>query len=130
MIFADLYCTLIYINSLLILIRSLKDLGSDRGAETYDFTIITEERAKERQRQREAMKGNKKLDKEIDSYWGGGGEGGGGGDTMEDGAGEEEEEENAGGDNAMEGEEKEEEKRGTKRSAKERLGNKRIRMDR
>ena len=29
--------------------RTLKDLNSDRGAETYDFTIRQEERKKERE---------------------------------------------------------------------------------
>ncbi|XP_023320111.1 phosphorylated adapter RNA export protein [Eurytemora carolleeae] len=112
--------------------RSLKDLGSDRGAETYDFTIPLEEKAKERQRQKEARKKDNKLEEEMDNYWGSGGPG----DTMEEtesqpvkpDEGSEEVGEKEEGGEIEEG--KGEEKRGTKRSAKERLGKRRVPIDR
>ena len=37
----------LFLNSEL-LFRSLKELGSDRGAETYDFTLVAAERKKRR----------------------------------------------------------------------------------
>merc|ERR1719220_2611319 len=51
--------------------RQLKDLGSDRGAETYDFTLIAKERKEERRKQRLEEVGRKGeyLDSEMDSYW-------------------------------------------------------------
>jgi hypothetical protein len=38
--------------------RSLKDLDSDRGAETYDYTLIAAEKKRERQREEKARKEN------------------------------------------------------------------------
>ena len=98
--------------------RSLKDLGSDRGAETYDFTLPLEEKAKERQRQMEARKKDNKLEQEMENYWGT--------DTTGDDMEEPEPEKPEQVTEEMESEEK----RGTKRSARERLGKKRVPMDR
>jgi len=36
--------------------RSLKDLDSDRGAETYDYTLIAAEKKREREREKKARK--------------------------------------------------------------------------
>merc|ERR1719391_1855709 len=50
---------------------NLKDLGSDRGVETYDYTQIIKERQEEERRRKQAEKDSKgsKLDDEMDSYW-------------------------------------------------------------
>lgn len=51
--------------------RQLKDLGSDRGAETYDFTLVAKARREERERlRREGEAGREAgLDTEMDNYW-------------------------------------------------------------
>ena len=105
--------------------RQLKDLGSDRGAETYDFTLIAKERQEERRRQRkeEKVARNSCLDSEMDSYWSKGRE------EREEASDEEEKVEDT---EAMQEEagEAAAQPRGTKRSVKERLGAKRMVMDR
>ena len=45
----------LFLNSEL-LFRSLKELGSDRGAETYDFTLVAAEKKRERQREEKEKK--------------------------------------------------------------------------
>ena len=52
--------------------RQLKDLGSDRGAETYDFTLVAKDRREERERlRREGEAGREAgLDTDMDNYWG------------------------------------------------------------
>jgi len=101
--------------------RSIKDLGSDRGAESYDFNIPLEIAEKERQRKKKEM-----ADKnEMDDYWS---------QTnsentevkMEDDQetkNKETEKENLNSKNHSD-------RRGTKRSAKDRLGNYRVPIDR
>ena len=107
--------------------KNLKDLNSDRGAETYDYTLIAAERAKERQKEEANRKKGKKterstsLDDEMDSYWSQAGAGDG-----EASPGSDQEKEAAAGASmdqsskeqlpAVEGDEK----RGTKRSVKDR----------
>jgi len=110
--------------------RQLKDLGSDRGAETYDFTLIAKERKEERRKQRmeEFNKKGEDLDNEMDSYWSKRGvekE-----EELDNSSNDEEEKSKP--DDAMMQEESGEttEKRGTKRSVKERLGAKKIQLDR
>merc|ERR1719500_1701064 len=51
--------------------RSLRDLDSDRGAETYDYTLIAKERREEEKRRRKDEKNKEvtSLDDEMDSYW-------------------------------------------------------------
>jgi len=86
--------------------RTLKDLNSDRGAETYDFTIRQEERKKEREeeeREKLAAK-HSTLDDEMTSYW------------ARRGSHEEEEQEEPMGE--------EKERRGRKRNVRDRLGQK------
>ena len=47
--------------------KSLKDVVSDRGAETYDFSLAAEAKAKE---EAEARKGaEKNLDRELEDYF-------------------------------------------------------------
>lgn len=105
--------------------KSLKDLNSDRGAETYDFTILQEEKAKEREKRRAELK-NGKLDAEMKSYWEEED-----GQTMEPGEQQNNEtEEGMAAEGEGGGAEKEDERRGTKRSAKDRLGHKRLKLDR
>ena len=111
--------------------RQLKDLGSDRGAETYDFTLIAKERKEERMKARLEKAGKKEegLDSEMDSYWAKRGE-----------EGKEEELSNSSDEekakpvveSMMQDEDCNEasEKRGTKRSVKERLGKKKVQLDR
>jgi len=96
--------------------RSLRDLDSDRGAETYDYTLIAKERREEEKRKRkeEKTKDNSCLDNDMDTYW------------SKDSSEQHNEDEKE----AVEMENDSEDKRGTKRSIKERLGTKRVRMDR
>merc|ERR1719244_106406 len=106
--------------------RRLKDLGSDRGAETYDFTLIEKERREERAREKQDEKkgAENTLDSEMESYW------------AREAVDTEEMDETKETSQAMEDNIKQEipgediEKRGIKRSVKERLGEKRFRMDR
>ena len=97
--------------------QTLKDLNSDRGAETYDFTQIIKEKEEERRKQllEAKKKKNTRLDDEMESYW----------NKKDD-----EVEENDVKEEAEEMETVKEEKRGTKRSVKDRLGDKKMRMDR
>merc|ERR1711892_1129508 len=97
--------------------RSLRDLNSDRGSETYDYTLIEKERRKEKKNKEVSS-----LDDEMDSYWNNKG------DVQEDNVESDKEEEMDVKDATKEGDG--EEKRGVKRSVKERLGEKRVRMDR
>jgi len=109
--------------------RSLRDLDSDRGAETYDYTLIAKERREERRREKKGEKNKEvsSLDDEMDSYW-----------SKKDDIKDDEiddENENSGNEEEMDvkdevKEEADEEKRGVKRSVRERLGEKRVRMDR
>jgi len=103
--------------------RSLRDLDSDRGAETYDYTLIAKERREEEKRRRKGEKNKEvtSLDDEMDSYWNNKG------DVVEDIEESDKEEEMDVKDVKEEGDE---EKRGVKRSVRERLGEKRVRMDR
>merc|ERR1712029_578411 len=50
---------------------NLKDLNSDRGAETYDYTQTIKEKQEEERKRKLAEKDSKgsKLDDEMDSYW-------------------------------------------------------------
>jgi len=110
--------------------RQLKDLGSDRGAETYDFTLIAKERKEERMKQRLEKVGRKEegLDNEMDSYWAKRGE-----DKEEEVSNSSDEEKVKPEESMMQEEdctEASSEKRGTKRSVKERLGKKKVQMDR
>ena len=106
--------------------RSLRDLDSDRGAETYDYTLIAKEREEERKKERKKIKeGNRNkesntLDDEMDSYWNNKSDN----QTVE--SDNEKEEEMDDKDIVKD----DEERRGVKRSVKERLGEKRVRMDR
>lgn len=109
--------------------RSLKDLDSDRGAETYDYTLVAAEKAREREREEKGRtaKGKDNLDNEMDEYW-----------SKSEVMAEvkEDEDDDASRVAAVEHseatmmEENGEEKRGTKRSAKDRLGGRRIKLDR
>ena len=105
--------------------RQLKDLGSDRGAETYDFTLIAKERKEERRKQRLEEVGRKEegLDNEMDSYWSKREE------KEEELSNSSSDEEKAKPDDSMMQEDSTE-KRGTKRSVKERLGKKKVQLDR
>lgn len=105
--------------------RQLKDLGSDRGAETYDFTLIAKERQEERMRNRRQEKEDKgqELDNEMESYWSRKEE-----DVKEDVEGEMQIKEEEMQEDVED--EIKDEKRGTKRSVKERLGSKKIMLDR
>jgi len=102
---------------------NLKDLNSDRGAETYDYTQIIKEKQEEERRRKLAEKDSKgsKLDDEMDSYWNNK-------DEMENDEAEDKEsdlkEDIA--DNGVQ----DEQKRGTKRSVRDRLGDKKVRLDR
>jgi len=102
--------------------RSLRDLDSDRGAETYDYTLIAKERREEEKRIRKGEKNKEicSLDDEMDSYWNNK-------STQEEKIESDREEEMDEKDVGTEGDE---ERRGVKRSVKERLGEKRMRMDR
>jgi len=116
--------------------KNLKELNSDRGAETYDYTLIAAERAKERQKEEANRKKGKKterstsLDDEMDSYWSqaaaGDGETSLGSDQEEVTAGASMDQSSKEQLPAVEGDEK----RGTKRSVKDRLGDRRVRLDR
>eukprot|EP00092_Neocalanus_flemingeri_P009436 GFUD01010153.1.p1 GENE.GFUD01010153.1~~GFUD01010153.1.p1 ORF type:complete len:502 (-),score=192.13 GFUD01010153.1:548-2053(-) len=105
--------------------RSLRDLDSDRGAETYDYTLIAKERREEEKRKRKGEKNKEvsSLDDEMDSYW-----------SKKDDVADDIEDENSSKEEEMDvkdlKEEGDEEKRGVKRSVRERLGEKRVRMDR
>jgi len=103
--------------------RSLRDLDSDRGAETYDYTLIAKEREEERKRRKEGEKKEEvtSLDDEMDSYWNNKG------NTQSEEVDTDKEEEMDVKDNLKE---EDEERRGVKRSVKERLGEKRVKMDR
>jgi hypothetical protein len=63
--------------------RSLKDLGSDRGAETYDFALAQQIQEASRQQQMELEKRTKTeaMDQELENYWNKGPDA----DTMEEG---------------------------------------------
>jgi len=105
--------------------RSLRDLDSDRGAETYDYTLIAKERRAEEIRRRKGEKNKEvsSLDNDMDSYW-----------TKKDDV-IDDIEENSENEEVMDVKDDtnrdcEEEKRGVKRSVKERLGEKKVRMDR
>jgi len=102
--------------------RSLRDLDSDRGAETYDYTLIAKEREEERRKNKKENKNKESntLDDEMDSYWNNKS------NIQTDEVVSDKEEEMDHKDVAKE----DEEKRGVKRSVKERLGEKRVRMDR
>jgi len=104
--------------------KSLKDLNSDRGAETYDFTQIAKERRAEERRQRQAEKQKKgtQLDDEMDSYW-----------IKKDDDISDVIELDSPKDDIMDdttSKEDEGDRRGTKRSVKDRLGDRKVRMDR
>lgn len=104
--------------------KSLKDLNSDRGAETYDFTQIAKERRAEerRQRQEEKKKKGSQLDDEMDSYW-----------IKKDDDISDVIEPDSPKDDIMDdttSKEDEGDRRGTKRSVKDRLGDRKVRMDR
>ena len=47
--------------------RSLKDLDSDRGAETYDYHLAQEQQQQERERGRQEH--DAKLDEDLDDYF-------------------------------------------------------------
>jgi len=109
--------------------RQLKDLGSDRGAETYDFTLVAKDRREERERlRREGEAGREAgLDTDMDNYWGRREER----SRSRSRSAEREEEMQEGKDmqgtkKVKEGEEMQEDEegqaRGTKRSVKDRLG--------
>ena len=109
--------------------RQLKDLGSDRGAETYDFTLVAKDRREERERlRREGEAGREAgLDTDMDNYWGRREER----SRSRSRSAEREEEMQEGKEmqdtkGVKEGEEMQEEEegqaRGTKRSVKDRLG--------
>merc|ERR1712126_155596 len=104
--------------------KSLKDLDSDRGAETYDYTQIIKERQEEERRKKleEKEKKGSKLDDDMDSYW----------SRKDDEVDDSDEDNRDGKDEAMEdtGKEDDSVKRGTKRSVKDRLGEKKMRLDR
>lgn len=104
--------------------KSLKDLDSDRGAETYDYTQIIKERQEEERRKKleEKEKKGSKLDDDMDSYW----------SRKDDEVDDSDENNRDGKDEAMEdtGKEDDSVKRGTKRSVKDRLGEKKMRLDR
>ena len=95
--------------------KSLKDLHSDRGAETYDYTQIIKEREREEKRKKKdgTEKEKSGLDDEMDSYW----------NKNED------DQEASIQEDHMSDETLPEERRGTKRSVKDRLGERRVRMD-
>jgi len=103
--------------------RSLRDLNSDRGAETYDYTLIAKERREEEERRRNDHKGDNasSLDDEMDSYWNNKSEA----PLLNNESDKEEMDVKD-----HETEVTDEGKRGTKRSVKERLGGKRVIMDR
>ena len=96
--------------------KSLKDLNSDRGAETYDYTQIIKERQEEERRNKSngSEKKRSSLDEEMDSYWNTTGE-----DKDEIVQEEDQSEDPAASDP----------RRGTKRSVKDRLGARRFQMD-
>ena len=95
--------------------RSLKDLNSDRGAEAYDYTQIIKERELEKKPKKKDGTEKKRsgLDDEIDSYWNSNT------NDLDDTVGTIITEEESASD----------QKRGTKRSVKDRLGQKRVHMD-
>ena len=97
--------------------KSLKDLPSDRGAETYDYTQIIKERKEEKSRMKKEVGQGKRssLDDEMDSYW----------NKNVD----EKDDSDSGADKSIQEETVEDTRRGTKRSAKDRLGQKRFQMD-
>jgi len=104
---------------------NLKDLDSDRGAETYDYTQIIKERQEEERRRKLEEKNSKgsKLDDEMDSYW----------NNKDDMENEEVEDKESDikediADNGTEAQD--DKKRGTKRSVRDRLGDKKVRLDR
>jgi len=105
--------------------KSLKDLDSDRGAETYDYTLIAKEREEEERRKKlvEKQKKGSKLDDDMDSYWNRKD------DTVDD---SDEDNRDGGKEEAMDDTSKDDDnaKRGTKRSVKDRLGDKKMRLDR
>jgi len=108
--------------------KSLKDLHSDRGAETYDYTLIAKERREEERKKRgeEKDKEVSNLDAEMDSYWAK--------KADVDNLSGDEDDENHGNAEEMDIKdditEKNEDKRGTKRSAKDRLGERKVKLDR
>merc|ERR1712098_836891 len=104
---------------------NLKDLDSDRGAETYDSSQIIKERQEEERRRKLEEKNSKgsKLDDEMDSYW----------NNKDDMENEEVEDKESDikediADNGAEAQD--DKKRGTKRSVRDRLGDKKVRLDR
>ena len=108
--------------------RSLKDLGSDRGAETYDFTLIAKERREEERKKKLEEKQNKgsKLDDDMDSYW-----------SKKDDAFDDDNDDDVKNDikdDAMEAcvddnDDEIKDKRGVKRSVKDRLGDRKVKLD-
>ena len=104
--------------------KSLKDLHSDRGAETYDFTQIAKERREEerRRKQEEKQKRDTQLDDDMDSYW-----------NKKNDINEIDEGRDSPKDDAMDDttlKDDEGDRRGTKRSVRDRLGDKKVKMDR
>jgi len=102
--------------------RSLADLGSDRGAETYDFTIPIEEAAKERKKRTEELKLKTSAADEMTEYWNQNCE------SAEKDAEDKMDHEQSQSEQTP-NENEDQRRRGTKRSAKDRLGHKRIVMD-
>ena len=108
--------------------RSLKDLGSDRGAETYDFTLIAKERREEERKKKLEEKQSKgsKLDDDMDSYW-----------SKKDDAFDDDNDDDVKNDikdDAMEAcvddnDDENKDKRGVKRSVKDRLGDRKVKLD-
>jgi len=109
--------------------KSLKDVYSDRGAETYDYTLAYKERevkrrkmkkGKEKKNKEKIMKSST-LDDEMNSYW----------NNNERNAHASEmdivKEEDK--DDKVKTKDEPKEKRGMKRNVKERLGDKRVKMD-
>ena len=95
--------------------KSLKDLHSDRGAETYDYTQIIKER-KEEEKRGKTKDGEKKrssLDDEMDTYWN---------TNVED-------KDEIVQEDQLEDSAASDPRRGTKRSVKDRLGERRFQMD-
>jgi len=112
--------------------RQLKDLASDRGAETYDYTLIAKERREERKKQWQETKDTRLLEKEkqenslddeMDSYWSRK-------DPPQAKEDSDEETKENGAEAMQEDAEDNDIKRGTKRSVKERLGDKKVKLDR
>jgi len=106
--------------------RCLADLESDRGAEAYDYTIPHAEAAKQKLAKKREWKLKGSQEDEMEGYWGGSGDIN---EVATEDTMDEEQSPDKDRKQVVEGGETDE-RRGTKRSAKERLGKRRVAMDR